>query len=270
MIKTSSGQTIITTQIQNSILYTTYNPDTILSCGNSNDTTADLFFDINNDGIPDFQLELSVLFTDNLHWDSSLIIFPLDISQNTWSVSSYNNAFCADSVPVGIDSGEVIEDTLDWMGSWCYFTFNSEPNMLCTFTQPSGFKYYPIRLINSIGDKYFGWIYLSSHYPIILKETAICLIPNQPIYTAHQGLYYGIPLLTKNDNVNIFPNPSTTTITISAKGINTYILSNTFGQVIKEGKLNEDETTIAVSALPNGIYILALDGRSFYKISVLH
>ena len=270
MIKTSSGQTIITRQIQNNILYTTYSPDTILSCGNSHDTIVDLQFDINNDSLLDFRIEFNVLFTDSLHWDSSVIITPLDIMQNTWFISSDTNYFCADKVAFGIDSGEVIEDTLDWMGSWCYLTFNSDPNMLCTITQPFGFKYYPIKLVNNIGDIYFGWIYLSSHDSVILKETAICLLPNQPIYTAHQGLYYGIPLLTKNDNVKIFPNPTSTTITISAKGINTYILSNTFGQVIKEGKLNGDETTIEVSALPNGIYILALDGRSFYKVSVMH
>src|ERR1035437_3621911 len=77
-------------------------------------------------------------------------------------------------------------------------------------------------------------------------------------------------IVFNNPPIKIFPNPSSTTITISAKGINTYILSNTLGQVIKEGKLNGDETTIAVSALPNGIYILALDGRSFYKVSVMH
>ena len=84
-------------------------------------------------------------------------------------------------------------------------------------------------------------------------------------------LYTGIKEINKeNKQIKIYPNPSSTTITISAKGINTYILSNTFGQVIKEGKLNGDETTIEVSALPNGIYILALDGRSFYKVSVMH
>jgi len=31
-----------------------------------------------------------------------------------------------------------------------------------------------------------------------------------------------------------------------------------------------DETTLSVSGVPSGIYILALDGRSFYKISVVH
>jgi len=80
----------------------------------------------------------------------------------------------------------------------------------------------------------------------------------------------GIPESNNNPPNNIFPNPAFSTITIKGKGITTYIISNTLGQVIKEGKLNGDETTIAVSALPNGIYILALDGRSFYKVSVMH
>jgi len=57
---------------------------------------------------------------------------------------------------------------------------------------------------------------------------------------------------------------------VTTQTINSYLLSNAFGQIIKEGKLNGDETTISVSALPNGIYILDLDGRSFYKVCVVH
>ena len=83
VIKTSLAQTIITTHIQNNILYTTYSPDTILSSGNSHDTTSTLFFDINNDGINDFEIQLYVLFTDSQNWDSSKMIRPIDTLQNT-------------------------------------------------------------------------------------------------------------------------------------------------------------------------------------------
>jgi len=91
-----------------------------------------------------------------------------------------------------------------------------------------------------------------------------------PYTTSICQLFTGINKIVLNKNpIKIFPNPANSSITIKGKAITTYTLSSTLGQVIKEGKLNGDETTIAVSTLPNGIYILALDGRSFYKVSVI-
>jgi hypothetical protein len=211
------GQTSVTTQIQNSILYTTYTPDTVLSIGNSHDTTSTLRFDINNDGINDFELQNYVLFTDSGSWDTSQTIRPLDTLQNTWFISIDTNHYCANPVPVGIDSGEVIEDTLGWSNSCSDIYFNTNPNYLCDMTEPADFLYYPIKLINNIGDSYYGWIYFSANDSIILKETAICLIPNQPIYTGHRGLYFGIPIISKNDKINFYPNPANTILNIHSQ-----------------------------------------------------
>ena len=102
------------------------------------------------------------------------------------------------------------------------------------------------------------------------SSSLYCFYQNDSLKYSSGCDFVGIEDVRNSSTIKIYPNPSNNQITIKGKRINTYILSNTVGQVIKEGKQNGDETTIEVSALPNGIYILGLDGRSFYKISVIH
>ena len=137
--------------------------------------------------------------------------------------------------------------------------------------------------------KISGWFMADSTYDYIIignffddahTDTANCAalsyyyvdmvcVSTDSLTCANNG--EGIPESKYNPQFNIFPNPATNQLTIkNTKPINTYILSNAFGQIIKEGKMTGDETTLSVSGVPTGIYILALDGRSFYKVIVVH
>ena len=185
--------------------------------------------------------------------------------QNTWFISIDTNHYCANTFAVGIDSGKVIEDTLDWSNSVSDIYFNTSPSMMCDMIQPTDFLYYPIKLINNVGDKYFGWIYFSCNDSIILKETAICLIPNQPIYTGHQGLYYGLQEYTTTPStIILYPNPNDGKFTIHQNNYSPdqqLVIIDLLGNKVYSQALHNSIETIDISQLSGGIYFYEINGK---------
>jgi len=157
-----------------------------------------------------------------------------------------------------IYSDSIIVDSVNWT------------EISGSFIADSSYSYFIIG--NFFDDSHTDTIGLSQHNGVGYYYVTDVAVSTDSVYTKTWWTGEGLPKELNNQNkISIYPNPTNDIIAIkSTKAITTYILSNTIGQIIKEGKLNGDETTIEISALPNGIYILALDGRSFYKISVIH
>ena len=72
----------------------------------------------------------------------------------------------------------------------------------------------------------------------------------------------GIEELNKTDNINLYPNPVTNTLTIQANS-NQYRslkLFNNIGQVVAEQNINSNTTQINMKQLPTGMYYIQLQG----------
>ncbi|HRN98130.1 MAG TPA: T9SS type A sorting domain-containing protein, partial [Flavobacterium sp.] len=62
--------------------------------------------------------------------------------------------------------------------------------------------------------------------------------------------------------VSVYPNPSADTIHVSAlQTVQSYTLFGINGQLIKSGKPTNDQFSIDISTLKNGVYILSADGK---------
>ena len=66
---------------------------------------------------------------------------------------------------------------------------------------------------------------------------------------------------TTSFQIAIYPNPTTSTLTInSSQPITEITITNLVGQVITSSKVNQKEIQIDVSYLPNGLYFLIVNG----------
>ncbi|MFZ4796276.1 MAG: PKD domain-containing protein [Bacteroidia bacterium] len=82
----------------------------------------------------------------------------------------------------------------------------------------------------------------------------------------------GINNLSLDNDLNVYPNPTKSSITITNK-INLvgkkYIITNLIGQTVITGKLNLDETIVNLETLQSGVYLLSIDGMNKQSIKVI-
>ncbi|MEI7978947.1 MAG: T9SS type A sorting domain-containing protein, partial [Bacteroidota bacterium] len=74
------------------------------------------------------------------------------------------------------------------------------------------------------------------------------------------------------NDLNVFPNPTKTSITITNKtnmAGKKYIITNLIGQTVITGKLNLDETIVNLETLKSGVYLFSIDGMNKQSIKVI-
>jgi OOP family OmpA-OmpF porin len=72
-------------------------------------------------------------------------------------------------------------------------------------------------------------------------------------------------------NIKIYPNPCTNVLFV--KNINEpvdFSITNFFGEIVKEGKLDKTPSEINVSSIPPGIFYLRIDNKFYQKILIIH
>jgi hypothetical protein len=82
----------------------------------------------------------------------------------------------------------------------------------------------------------------------------------------------GINNLSLENDLNVFPNPTKNSITITNKtnlAGKKYIITNLIGQTVITGKLNLDETIVNLENLKSGVYLLSIDGMNKQSIKVI-
>ena len=82
----------------------------------------------------------------------------------------------------------------------------------------------------------------------------------------------GINNLSLDNDLNVYPNPTKTSITITNKTNlvgKKYIITNLIGQTVITGKLNLDETIVNLETLQSGVYLLSIDGMNKQSIKVI-
>ena len=72
-------------------------------------------------------------------------------------------------------------------------------------------------------------------------------------------------------NLNLFPNPTSSEITITSEKFSneSYTLCDQMGRVVGSGKLTGTNTTISLSSLSKGIYLLKVEGDKFQENKVI-
>lgn len=82
----------------------------------------------------------------------------------------------------------------------------------------------------------------------------------------------GIDEFNLNNSLMVYPNPTKNTIIITSKLNLTnkqFTISNIVGQIVLSGKLNNNETTLNLVDLPNGLYLLNMEGSLDKSIKII-
>ena len=82
----------------------------------------------------------------------------------------------------------------------------------------------------------------------------------------------GINNLSLDNDLNIYPNPTKSSIIITNKTNlvgKKYMITNLVGQTLISGKLNIDETIVNLETLQSGMYLLSIDGMNKQSIKVI-
>ncbi len=94
--------------------------------------------------------------------------------------------------------------------------------------------------------------------PVVLTNTVVNTI----------GCPTSVPEIAGKNNVALFPNPATNTLTIKMDdgAYSSCTISNTLGQAVMQQQLNGTHTNISVAALPPGMYYVTLYGEQENKV----
>ena len=73
-----------------------------------------------------------------------------------------------------------------------------------------------------------------------------------------------VPVISNKDKIDIYPNPTSETLTIKTAqdAYNTYTITNSMGQVLLQNELNSTVTNVNVKTLAPGLYCITLRGES--------
>ena len=133
-------------------------------------------------------------------------------------------------------------------------------------------------------DIHFGFSTLGIFYPNGDSTQRIGIVPDSVVYPTRTGIYHhndevldkaleiaGCNLYTKNTKllpatIQVFPNPATTELTISASvNITSIVITNIIGQTEYSNQYNTTHVSINVSALPTGMYLVRINGSEVRK-----
>jgi PKD repeat protein len=96
----------------------------------------------------------------------------------------------------------------------------------------------------------------NGNYSVDVFDTNGCIATSQAFNFVIQGMY-----AVSNNEINIYPNPSTSVLNIEVKYLTSYSLIemiNTQGQIVFSKKVNAKNTSINIETLPKGIYFVKL------------
>ncbi len=115
-------------------------------------------------------------------------------------------------------------------------------------------------------------VYNSGTYSVCVSDSNSC----SSCDTIQVGIIVGIETISDNGDVNLYPNPSNTTVTVESKkpfsGTASITVSNIHGQIVINEVVNDlNKHTMDVSAFASGIYILKVQtvlGSSVFRLIV--
>ncbi len=83
----------------------------------------------------------------------------------------------------------------------------------------------------------------------------------------HVDICLGMTVNTKNNDIDLFPNPSSNSITLqSSTELGMVVICNSLGEIIYNEKINSTEQQIDLSKFPDGIYFLSTQGKKMKLI----
>lgn len=80
----------------------------------------------------------------------------------------------------------------------------------------------------------------------------------------------GLKISDNNIDFSVYPNPAKNTLTIVSKHYpSKYFLLNSSGQIVKNGEINEKNTSIDIKSLSRGTYFLKVDSENGQKLKIV-
>lgn len=243
------------------IIYSDIIPDTIVQ---SSIMSSDSYFiDFNQDLI--YEAEIRHFFPDSqniavelyLYNGSEVIVTPSSTSSN---------------FPSALDSGELINNTSNWLATSYSFYLNNEAGSWGNWIGVSN-KHLGLRF-NISGQWYYGWARvdidsLASY--CIIKDIAYQSTPNTMIVAGDNGLNTFIQdSEQKTIKYKVFTTNKILHIeSLGEKCKANILIMNSLGQNILSFKLNEPSQNINLESFPTGIYFVTIYSnrkRKTYKI----
>jgi hypothetical protein len=214
----------------------------------------------------------NAILTDTLHHclPSDTSAFILKLPKNAWlgliwmsfryklDIDSGDKAFIEWSADTGTHWAMVLTDTNG------LFTYQGDTNLTISTSGWASMTlapyYPPWQSTETPTGTYFLRFTLITDSSTMPRDG--WMIDN--IYAGYDG--EGIPILSNNPNINIYPNPSSTAITITAlHTIKTVSITNLLGEVISTNQYNTDVVQVDVKDLPAGIYFVRINGTEVRK-----
>lgn len=107
------------------------------------------------------------------------------------------------------------------------------------------------------------YLYQTENYIYVLKNGTACTGSFMPIANK-------VPNLSAQKYIHIFPNPATIELTISSSDIvNSITITNIIGQTFYSEQYNTKELYLDVAALPQGAYLIKINGTEVRKFEKL-
>ncbi len=199
---------------------------------------------------------------------------PLNLTQNTWFRRSVESGIYADTsvaVLVTVHAIPVIGN----------ITGNATPNSLTlpftySLSNQSNSTYY-WSAINGTIQSGQGTNTINIIWPITGTGSLKAKITNANNCSDSTNLSIsitsvGINKLSLDNDLNVYPNPTKNSITITNKTNlvgKKYVITNLVGQILIIGKLNIDETIVNLETIQSGVYLLSIDGLNKQSIKVI-
>lgn len=218
--------------------------DTLLSFGNSWDPLPVFYVDVDNDSINDIKFNFSHSASPGYSSDLKTVFSLTNIEFFYAGNNIYLDTIAKESL---------INNSLNWRN---IVTGNKLRYTISTYIPPPGSyseggnfigsnNYLGFRKI-TVADTIYGWFLLDMNYTIKIKSWA---------YESKSDV--GISENYKNNKLSIYPNPTTSILTISSSNIsqiNSKIeIVNTLGQIVL---IQWYSKSIDVSVLSKGLYTL--------------
>jgi len=266
---------------QGEIIYTDFEPDSIVHYTVSVGTNRPMSFDLDKDGTVDFTFTcegmphfmLSSVLRCDPSWRFRLpyLIYHVD-----------------DAVPIEGDTIRIGDTIQNIESSWThayrfqYNRYDYEHPYQQTCPDPDSHYYISVR--HAVEDGYcYGWIdshvfisedpvvngsFYGQEIIITVFGMAYCTIPNYPLRVGQTSLDTGIDELGATAFANIYPNPTNGQVTIMGKDLKSVEVLNILRQRVATAQGKDKTLQIDLADLPAGVYFVNItdeEGRKCVK-----
>ena len=178
-------------------------------------------------------------------------------SQLNGVIHTDNNDCGGCEPPTGLD-GEY-QWTNEGFGTMLTWSYENDPQSFKVYRSTDGITYEEVATVDKTLREYFDIVEEGEYYYKVTAFRSYC--ESTPAW-ANDGTDYIHLTVTSVDecqqNINLYPNPANTFMTVEAEGLQEVTVFNMMGQVVLQQRCGEDATVINTSNMASGIYTITI------------